>query len=111
VINEATRPSFFIRLREATPAVDQRVVNNLFIGPGDSRAGDAGLGNLASSMAALQDPATQAWWPPVGSPLRGRAVPAGSVRGVSLEPVAELAGRVGTKPIKLPAKASAGAFQ
>lgn len=100
-INHGSRPAIYVRVHEAklARAVEQRLVNNLFLGLGVSDAGlaDPRRGNFIASPTVLQDaePGLYALHPL--SVLRGHGVQPGTARGVDLQPRAEFRPPVGTR--------------
>ena len=67
--------------------------------------------NLPLPPGGLEDPDTLDFRPLGASLLRRLTSPAGSARGVSLQPEAEFALPIGTRPIKPPAQWLPGALQ
>ena len=59
VINESPRPAYFLRVREASPAVEQRIERNRFYGAGDpgpadaARGADGPNGNTQAPLSSL----------------------------------------------------------
>ena len=98
------------RLPENTAVVG---INNLSVGLGSLTLANAGdyRGNLPLPPGGLEDPDTLDFRPLGASLLRRLTSPAGSARGVSLQPEAEFALPIGTRPIKPPAQWLPGALQ
>lgn len=88
-------------------------INNLSVGLGSLTLANAGdyRGNLPLPPGGLEDPATLDFRPLGASLLRQLTSPAGSARGVSLQPEAEFALPIGTRPIVPPAQWLPGALQ
>ncbi len=88
-------------------------INNLSVGLGSLTLANAGdyRGNLPLPPGGLEDPATLDFRPLGASLLRRLTSPAGSARGVSLQPEAEFALPIGTQPIDPPAHWLPGALQ
>jgi hypothetical protein len=53
VINAATRPATFLRVREAVRPFEQKRLNNRFFGPGDAGGATAADGNTTAPLGAL----------------------------------------------------------
>lgn len=88
-------------------------INNLSVGLGSLTLVNGGdyRGNLPLPPGALQDPATLDFRPLGAALLRKLTAPAGSARGVSLQPDAEFALPIGTRPLPPPAEWLPGAVQ
>jgi len=88
-------------------------INNLSVGLGSLTLVNGGdyRGNLPLPPGALQDPATLDFRPLGAGLLRKLTTPAGSARGVSLQPDAEFALPIGTRPLPPPADWLPGAVQ
>lgn len=88
-------------------------INNLSVGLGSLTLANAGdyRGNLPLPPGGLEDPATLDFRPLGASLLRQLTSPAGSARGVSLQPEAEFALPIGTRSIDPPAHWLPGALQ
>lgn len=88
-------------------------INNLSVGLGSLTLANAGdyRGNLPLPPGGLEDPATLDFRPLGASLLRQLTSPAGSARGVSLQPEAEFALPIGTRSIDPPANWLPGALQ
>ena len=117
-VNTGLRPALFVRVHEdrlRTP-VQQRWVNNLFVGLGvaDVVWGDLKLGNFLTTPGMLQDPAKGAYALQVDAWLRSRGVQPEALddsRLRALWPNAEFAPPVGTRPLALPRLWAPGAHQ
>ncbi len=88
-------------------------INNLSVGLGSLTLVNGGdyRGNLPLPPGALQDPDTLDFRPLGAGLLRKLTTPAGSARGVSLQPDAEFALPIGTRPLSPPAEWLPGAVQ
>lgn len=98
------------RLPEGTGIVG---INNLSVGLGSLTLANTGefRGNLPLPPGGLEDPETLDFRPLGASLLRRFTSPAGSARGVSLQPEAEFTLPIGTRPIAPPAQWLPGALQ
>jgi hypothetical protein len=114
-INAARRPAVFVRVHEGKlgQAVEQSLVNNLFVGPGftDDLRALAGQGNHAAGPHELVDVAGGAFGLVRNSPLRGRGVVPGRAHQVELQPDVEFTPPVGTRGLTPRAVWSPGAHQ
>lgn len=88
-------------------------INNLSVGLGSLTLVNGGdyRGNVPLPPGALEDPDTLDFRPLGAQLLRHFTAPAGSVRGVSLQPEAEFALPIGTRPVPTPAEWLPGALQ
>lgn len=88
-------------------------INNLSVGLGSLTLVNGGdyRGNVPLPPGALQDPETLDFRPLGASLLQHFTSPAGEARGVSLQPDAEFALPIGTRPITRPAAWLPGAVQ
>jgi hypothetical protein len=93
--------------------VEQRLVNNLFVGSGVTDAGwiDAGRGNHAAPISALRDADGGQYALRADGSLRGRGVDPGAVNGLALRPQAEFTAPVGSRALAPPTRWSPGAYQ
>ncbi len=102
-INHSQRPAIFVQVHEARLArpLEQRLVNNLFLGPGvaDAALADPARGNFIASPLVLQDAELGLYTLHPKSVLRGRGVVPGTARGVNLQPQAAFTPPVGTRAI------------
>ena len=111
LINDAARPAGFLRIAPAPQPVPRRIVNNLFIGSGDTGGADPAQGNVSAARTVLRNPDGGAFELMTGSALRGQGVPPGSGNGMSVQPTAEFSLPAGTKALTAPKRWSPGAFQ
>nr|HQV08171.1 hypothetical protein [Thauera sp.] len=88
-------------------------INNLSVGLGSLTLVNGGdyRGNVPLPPGALQDPETLDFRPRGASLLRHFTSPAGEAGGVSLQPEAEFALPIGTRPLPPPAEWLPGALQ
>ena len=88
-------------------------INNLSVGLGSLTLVNGGdyRGNVPLPPGALQDPETLDFRPLGASLLQYFTSPAGQARGVSLQPEAEFALPIGTRPLTPPAAWLPGAVQ
>ena len=114
-INDGVKPANFVRVvadRLRGP-VDRRLVDNVFAGIGMLSFGwaDVSQGNVPLPRALLREPDLRAFGLGPDSWLRGRAVSAGSARGVSLLPTMQFKPPAGTQPLPANLRLSPGAVQ
>ena len=102
-INHGLRPAIFVRVHETrlAGAVEQRLVNNLFLGLGmpDATLADPAHGNFVAPPSMLQGAELGQYTLHPLSALRGQGVAPGTARGVDLRPLAEFRAPVGTRMI------------
>jgi hypothetical protein len=114
-INAARRPAIFVRVHESKlgQAVEQTLVNNLFVGLGftDDLGVPTGQGNHAVGPHELVDAANGPFGLVRDSPLRGRGVVPGRAGQVDLQPGIEFTPPVGTRGLTPRAVWSPGAHQ
>ena len=114
-INQGLRPAIFVRVFAAKlpRPVEQRLVNNLFLGLGvaDVSLGDLAHGNFFASSTVLGDADLGQFALHPLSWLRGRGVAPGSVRGIDLSPAFEFTPPAGKRAITPPKAWSPGAYQ
>lgn len=114
-INAARRPALFVRVHEAKlgQAVEQTLVNNLFVGLGltDGLGTIAGNGNHAAGPHELVDANDGPFGLVRESALRGRGVVPGRAGQVDLQPGIEFTPPVGTRGLTPRAVWSPGAHQ
>lgn len=114
-INDGLKPAYFVRVLadKLGAPVERRLVDNLFAGIGVLSVGwdDLGQGNVPLPRALLRDPDLRAYGLGLDSWLRGRAVGAGGVRGVSLLPTMQFKPPAGTQALPATLRLSPGAVQ
>lgn len=95
------------------PQTEIRGINNLSVGLGTLTLINGGdyRGNVPLPPGGLQDPDTLDFRPRGASVLRHFTEPAGEANGVSLQPGAEFALPIGTRPLTPPADWLPGALQ
>ncbi len=115
LINDGLQPALFVRVHEAKleQAVEQRYVNNLFVGLGvaDVPWGDLTQGNFVAAASMLQGADGGHWGLPAGSWFRGRGVTPGSAWGIPLQAEAEFTPPAGTRALAPRSHWSPGAYQ
>ncbi len=108
-------PALFVRVHERAlgVSVQQRSVNNLFVGIGVADLTDGGVaqGNFSLPHAMLDETGLGEVRLPAGSWLQGRAAPAGVALGEPLQPTAEFTAPLGTRPLAPRKHWSPGAYQ
>lgn len=114
-INDGLKPAYFVRVvdEKLGGPVERRLVDNIFAGIGVLSFGWADLwqGNVPLPRALLREPDLRAFGLGPDSWLRGRAVGAGSARGVSLLPTMQFKPPAGTQPLPATLRLSPGAVQ
>ena len=102
-INHSQRPAIFVAVHHARLArpLEQRLVNNLFLGlgAGDAALADQARGNFIAPPSVLQDAEAGLYTLHPKSVLRGHGVAPGTARGVDLQPRAAFTPPVGTRSI------------
>lgn len=114
LVNDHVSTDFLHAWTEKLPAgTEVWAINNLTVGFGTFAPTFRGRfeGNRSTTRAELADYGGLPLKLVGHSPLRGTAGLPGSVRGVSLLPVAEFTWPVGTRPLSTPAALAPGAFQ
>lgn len=114
LVNERPGGTFVhVWLERFTTAVEVWGINNLLVGEGDFNLPAQGRfeGNERLARGALIEQDGVPTRLPTQSPLRGAVRLPGQAEAVNLAPTAEFVFPVGSRPLKLPARLSPGAFQ
>jgi hypothetical protein len=115
LINDGAQPAIFVRVHEVklNQAVEQRLLNNLFVGVGAVDPGwlDARHGNHAVPLSMLQGAEGGHYGLRADAQLRGQGVAPGEAGGVDLRPVAEFVPPAGTRAQAPLGRWSPGAYQ
>ncbi len=114
-INPGPRPAVFVRVHELRlpHKVDQRLVNNLFLGLGVAEPLSQVLlqGNQFAPLHTLPGAGRGDYRLPADSPVLGLGTAPGVAGGRPMQPVAEFSAPVGTRPIAQRQRWSPGAYQ